>query len=134
MMGFIVCVCYFFMTIVDISTSAKDGKLVCCWENFPDALLQASDLSRFQASTTTFFNENFLLKLLDLELFPWKTKTWKKCERKNDDEVAEMSRRGDILRTISVVAFTWHFFAPWKFFSLKASSWQVLWQTFFKCL
>lgn len=26
MMGFIVCVCYFFMTIVDISTSAKDGK------------------------------------------------------------------------------------------------------------
>lgn len=27
MMGFIVCLCYFFMTIVDISTSAKDGKL-----------------------------------------------------------------------------------------------------------
>lgn len=31
MMGFIVYVCYFFMTIVDISTSAKDGKLIRSW-------------------------------------------------------------------------------------------------------
>lgn len=70
-MGFIVCVCYFFMTIVDISTSAKDGKLLreIVLKTSPRvatlSLLKRQIYQDFQASKDIFAE---FYKLSDLEL------------------------------------------------------------------
>lgn len=128
MMGFIVCVCYFFMTIVDISTSAKDGKLdkkKTIVKTFWSTTMFLS--ARFIKISSIFwkFTENFFffLKLLtDLESF-----SSSKYIEDFNDEVAEMSNSADVLRmkkTISVVVLMCHYILRevsflWKFDGMK---------------
>lgn len=127
MMGFIVCVCYFFMTIVDISTSAKDGKLVkTITENFlihnnVFKRLIYQDFKHHRKRLLKIYRRKFSkASAVDLEfLFLLLSKYFRGFF---NDEVAEMSNSADVLRmkkTISVVVLMCHYILSQVSFLLK---------------